>query len=324
MASNKSANKPPKKVSIAGGNHYRIRESVRFNRKTKPKKKNIEKTVKKVVPVPRARALIKVSLQFTWKYKLQLLAVLALYSVGYILLVTGLSSTTDPKVIKESLEQYLGSSALVNNVVTAGIVMISSGSSSSDSAKAYQTILPILGSLAFIWTVRRLMSEKPFRVRDAFYLSMQPLFPFTVIILNIALKLIPMAIGSYLFTLIRASGYASGGVEMFLVAVVWLLLVAWSFYMLVPAVLSMYAVTLPNVYPRQAFKATRQLVRTQRWRVLARMLVGVLLGLLVGSLIVVAAIAWANAIVVPLTLFLGFLGLMLLHVYFYHIYRSIM
>ena len=289
----------------------------------KPTKKPVKK-LRKVVPVAPTRVLIKTSLTFMWKHRKKLAGVLAIYGLLYILLVSGFGGNIDIKSIKLRLDNVFGSGRATNNLISTFIVIIGVGSSSSPTQQLYQTLLPIFGTIAFIWTIRQLFAKRKFRIRDAYYRSMQPFFALIIVELSIVLKLLPFFIGTFIFVAVRSGQLAVSMTETIFFIVVWLAALLLSLFLIVPNVLAVYAVTLPDVDPRQAILASKHMVRGQRIQVLGRALAGLLLGLIVVGLIVLATIAWANVLVGPITLMCTFVGFMAMHVYLYHVYRSML
>ncbi len=310
------------------GRMYRVRSSAnapktKRNASKKPKRPPVNRTFK---PVPKTRMLIKDSLSFAWQHRRVLIGPVIVYGIAHIFLVSGFSGHVDVVGIQKSLEDFIGNHPLGNSAITTAIVAFGASSPGSEnpSGKVYQALLPIVGTLAFIWTVRRLKKSQPVKLREAFYFSMQPFFPLVLVLVSIALRLIPLSIVSYIMAMARTNGFAASTPETILFVLGWLAIVTLTFAWIVPYVLAIYSVTLPEVYPGQAKYAARAMVKGQRINIVGRMVGGVALGLACGALLIFLSIVWLPTLVVPLTLSLQFVGLMLLHVYFFHVYRSLL
>lgn len=273
-------------------------------------------------PLPSLKALLIVSWKFFWIYRRPLLGVTAIYGLLYLVFVTGLSATSSLQETQETVNELFDNS-LIRNVVLAGTIATTSGSG-EESSQLYQTFLPVIGSLAMVWSIRELHANKRFKFRDAYYNGMHPLIPYLLVIFSIILKLLPMIIASYIFAVLQVSGLIASGIEMAVAVTLWVLLSAWSLYMVVPSILALYSVTLPGIPPMKAIKGSKAFVAGRRWRILARLFAAVLIGAIVALAIVLIFVAIMPALAVYVSLILGFLGLLFFHVFAYELYRSML
>ncbi len=273
--------------------------------------------------VPSTRSLIRDTTAFLWLRKTQLLSVLAIYVVVYAIFVSGIGTALDIKEVKQTASDSFGNRAIAE-LVSTGIVATAGSAGETESSAVYQSILPIIGSVAFIWAVRQLHKESKLKTRNAYYLSMQPLVPFLVVLLSAFLRLLPLIVGTYIYGSIQSSGAAATSLEGLLAAAMWIGLSAWSLWLVMPAVMAMYAVTLPGVYPGHALKAGKDLMRSRRWRAAGRLFGGVLLGLSAGFVLLLLLVLFIPIVAVPASVVFGAIGLLAFHAYAFELYRGLL
>src|SRR5690606_28518012 len=118
-----------------------------------------------------------------------------------------------------------------------------------------QMLLLLIASLAIIWALRKTHGDVKVRARDAFYQGMYPLIPFILVLLVIGLQLLPLLLGSSLYSLVTTNGIAVHAIEQ----TAWLLLFGGlsllSLYMLSSSLFALYIVTLPNMTPMKALRS---------------------------------------------------------------------
>ena len=122
----------------------------------------------------------------------------------------GISGGTDVSTLKHSLSQvFTGHFGFLASGLSVFTVLVgSAGNGSSQTAGAYQLFLAIIASLAVIWALRQVLAGASPRIRDAYYRGMYPLIPFILVLLVIGLQLIPLLIGSTLYSLVINNGIA--------------------------------------------------------------------------------------------------------------------
>lgn len=282
-------------------------------------------------PLPSAWALWKTSLSFLWRNKRTIAIFLAVYAVLYIVFVRGLSGGVNLGELKDSLKEDSSTvTGVLSSITLFGVLLSTSNATASESASLYQSILLILGSLAFIWLLRQLSgaNAKAIRVRDSFYQGMRPLVPFLIILLVIALEFLPMSIGGFILNTISANGVAGSGAEVFAVVLVSLLLAILSLYLVSGSIAALYIVTLPNMEPVKALRASHQMLLMHRWSVIRKFLL--LIGFLFISgalifipllLIIPSSAAWISEYIFfacSITAFAIF------HIYMYNLYKSLL
>lgn len=255
-----------------------------------------------------------------WKV---LLFITLVYFALYVLFVRSapeLSVAESRQFVSELMGE--GSSELITTLTTAGAVLATAGQNETGQV-LYGGLFLVVFSLIFIWALRRLFAAKKFRLRDTFYRSQTPLIPFVLLLLLIAVQLIPFGLGGLLYSIVQANNIATSAAELMLFGLIWLGFGLISGWWLSNSLMSLYAVTLPGMYPVAALKATKELVKHRRWFVLRKILFLVaLLGLLfLLVLLFTVAVApsldrwlvdWAIVSAVPIV-----------HTYLYHLYRSL-
>jgi len=246
-----------------------------------------------------------------------------IYGLLYFLLVRA-APQVDLSEYKTTIDELFGDgSQTVKTLSLAGLALASAGTGASQVQLLYGLMLLVIFSLAIIWTLRHLMAKKKFNLRDSFYRSQTPLVPYLTLIAIMSVQLVPMAVGSLIYSIVSAQNIAVTPFETLLFAGLWLGLSLLSAYWLVNSLMASYAVTLPGMYPLSALKATRQLVKGRRWQLLRKILFLPLVLLIlfaIGFLFLVA--------VTPNTAFWFYdlsliLALPIVHIYYYKLYRSL-
>ena len=153
---------------------------------------------------------------------------------------------------------------------------------------------------------------------------MYPLIPFILVILVMGLQLIPLIIGSTLYSTVVNNGIAVYAAEKVVWALLFAMLGLLSLYMLTSSVFALYIVTLPDMTPTKALRSARELVRYRRWTVL-RKLLGMPVMLLLAALIVMLPIITLAAPAARWVFFiLTMCGLAAVHAYVYTLYRELL
>ncbi|HET9097994.1 MAG TPA: hypothetical protein VFN51_00055 [Candidatus Saccharimonadales bacterium] len=323
--------------------------------KTKPKKKTLKKRAPKAVSkgkvidkqenlvrrpasaesITNKQRLVKLpsvyqlSLQVwdvLWTHKKILAGLAAIYGLLNLVLVQGLSTSTDITTLKKEFDHVFtgNAGALVSGLSIFAVLVSSSGNSSSQTAGAYQTILTIITSLAVIWALRQLMMGKQISVKDTFYKGMSPFIPFILVLLVIILQLLPLIIGTSLYALVSSNGIAVGIVEKLAFGIVSLTLASWSVYMLSSSIFAVYIVTLPNMTPKSALKSAKDLVKNRRWSVIRKILALPVILLVVSAIIMIPIILLLTSLAQWFFFILTMFGLIVLHTYIYTLYRDLL
>lgn len=248
--------------------------------------------------------------------------VLLVYAVLNLLLV-GVASAGSLEQSKSTLQQAAHGG--LNNVLV-GFTLFTSliGSNSGNAnAGAYQTMLLLLVSVAFIWTLRQTYADQVVRIRDAFYSGMYPIVPFILVLLVIGLQLVPFAIGSVLYGAL-IGGITAGVFEQIIALAIFLALAAWSLHMLSASILALYVVTLPDMAPMKALKSASRLVRFRRWIVLRKLLFLPLALLVIAAVIVIPFALFVTSLATLAFFVVSVAAIGVLHSYLYVLYRELL
>lgn len=290
-----------------------------------PKTKAVTKSTKPL-RVPSVWKLTKTTALLLWDYKVLFVWIIAIYGLLNVILVQGLASGTDVGSLKGQLNQVFSGhfGALASSLGVLVVLIGSTGNHSSAAAAPYQLILGLIGSLAIIWALRQVVSGQIIRARDAYYRGMFPLVPFVLILLVIGLQLLPLLIGSTIYSTVITGGIAVLAVEKILWTLLFIALALASVYMLSSSLMALYIVTLPDMAPVKALRSARDLVRGRRWTIIRKIVSLPLVLLAVAVVIMVPVILF----VTPLTQFVFFLlstfGLLGFHAYMYVLYREVL
>lgn len=292
------------------------------NKKPTPRKKQAKKEAKKIKDVPSSFSLLGSTLGFFYQHKRKLLGVAAVFLVLYLVMVRS-GSTFDLESTDQLISDELGTNELVNKAVLTGILLGSGGSSESGISSLSAFLLIVLGSLAFIWAIRRLEAGKTFRTRDAYYKGMYPLIPFILVVFLISLQMIPFVVGGFLYATAEVNGLISSLLERAVFVSAWVALGLLSVYWLANSLMGVYAVTLPDIYPLQALRSTKQIVKGRRWSIFLKMAMGAIVLGIVSSLILLLAVMALPAIAVYVYDVLLVLALLFTHIYLFKLYKSL-
>lgn len=200
----------------------------------------------------------------------------------------------------------------------------SSGASSSGTGSALQSVLFVLESLVIIWALRHLLSKQFFTVKDAWYRAMAPLIPFLLVIVWIIIQLLPVAVGGVVLAAVTSSVFTSATWATVTSIIFFGLLLAWSIYMVSASIFALYIVTLPDMQPRQALRAARDLVRFRRLIVIRRVIFMPVFIFVVMGLIMVPLILYASRVVPAVFYILSMLAILFFHSYLYNLYRGLL
>jgi hypothetical protein len=205
-----------------------------------------------------------------------------------------------------------------------GSLLGTAGASSSGTGSALQSMLFVLESLVIIWALRHLLSGQAVSVKLAYYRSMGPLIPFLLVIFVVIIQLLPVSLGGVILAAVATSVFTSATAITIITAIAFALLAAWSIYMVSASVFAVYIVTLPDMTPRPALRAARDLVRFRRWTVIRRVFFLPLFLLLLLGVIIIPLILYAQAIVPIVFFMLSMLSILFIHTYLYTLYRELL
>ncbi|MDB5163853.1 MAG: hypothetical protein JWS12_471 [Candidatus Saccharibacteria bacterium] len=319
MATPKKQTKP-KKVP-APANPRRLKQA-------QYKTLRLSKQIKPLSPkkLPSSLKLFRQSLRLLRQHWKIFGGIILIYGLLYVVLVQGLGSGLNLGELKSSLKNvFTGSfSQLSTGLVLFGALLGSINNTSNASAAVYQAVLILIASLALVWALREVRAGTSLRVRDSFYKGMYPLIPFLLVLMVIGLQLIPLGIGSTVYSLVVNNAIAVTFLEKFLWAALFFALTLLSIYMVTSSVFALYIVTLPDMTPMKALRSARQLVLHRRWVVLRKVLFLPLILLVLSAILIVPLILFVTPLAAWVFFGYSMLGLALIHGYMYTLYRELL
>jgi hypothetical protein len=281
---------------------------------------------KSLIVLPSVWSLTKSSAITLWDYRQLFGGITLIYGLLNLVLVQGLASSGDVNNLKTNLNQLFGGHFGALGSSLSGFTMLasSSGNGSSQTAGAYQLFLALITSLAVIWALRQIFSNSQPRISDAYYRGMYPLIPFLLVLIIIGLQLIPLVLGAGLYSLVISNGIAVHFIEKFLFGLVFVILGAWSIYMLSSSIFGLYVATLPDMTPLKALRSAKQLVQKRRWAVILRLVWLPVVLLAASAIIMLPIIAWLTPLAQWIFFLLTMFGLVVVHTYMYGLYRELL
>ena len=331
------AKKPRKKserqVAVTGhrpkGKSTRpVASAVRPSRAKLGKYKNVglPRSGKRPLRLPNVWRLTQTAALTLWRHKRLFIGITLVYGLLNLVLVQGLSSSTDVSSLKSELSQvFTGHFGSLASSLSIFVVLVgSAGNGSSQTAGAYQLILVVITSLAIIWALRQVLSGVQLRVRDAYYRGMYPMIPFILVLLIIGLQLIPLLVGATLYGIVTTNGIAVYFVEKLVWALVFAVLALLTLYMLSSSLFALYIVTLPDMTPLKALRSAREVVRHRRWTVLRKIICLPIILLVIAALIMLPIIIWLTPLAQWVFFILTMFAVAAIHAYMYTLYRELL
>lgn len=281
--------------------------------------------VKRTVRIISIWQLTKQTSLLLWQHKGVFIGIAIVYGLLNIVLAQGLGGS-DVSNLKSQLSQVFTGNfgAVTSSLVVFASLIGSAGTSSDGTSAAYQLFLTLIASLAIIWALRQANAGISFRIRDAYYRGMYPLVPFVLVLLVVGLQLLPLAIGSSIYSVVMTQGIAVNGLEQTLWALIFAALALVSLYMLASSLFALYIVTLPDMTPMKALRSARELVRSRRWTVIRKVLFLLPSLLLIGAIVMVPFILFLTAAATLVFFLLTTFSLVAVHGYMYSLYRELL
>lgn len=278
------------------------------------------------VRLPSSWSLLRTTFQIlknNWKY-FGLMTLI--YGLLMLVFVRSSSKPVDIVELKDTFNTLLGQSGGAASTVSLFGILVGSSGLSSDIAGTYQLILILVFSLATVFGLRHIFSSSSTKpgVKDSLYQGMTPIIPFILVLLVVGLQLLPLSIGTSLYSTVIASGIAVTALEKVLWLIMLILLCVLTFYMISSSIFALYIVMLPKMTPMKALRSARDLVKHRRWTVMRKLVALPIFLLALVAIIVMPMIAftprYAELIFFTLTLLL----LPLFHTYMYTLYRKLL
>lgn len=293
----------------------------------KYKSLRLQKRIKHPVKLPSVWRLTKKAEVTIWQNKRLFIGLTLTYGLLNLVLVQGFTAgNTNVSSLKDSLNQvFTGHFGMLGSSLGVFATLIgSSGNSTSPTAGAYQLFLALITSLAIIWALRQLLAGSKLRIRDAYYRGMYPLIPFILVLMVVGLQLLPLLIGSAIYSQVINGGIAVYSVEKLVWALLFGLLALLSLYMISSSLFALYIVTLPDMTPLKALRSARELVRHRRWTVLRKILCLPIILLIGAAIIMVPIIIWLTPLAQWAFFLLTMFALVAVHAYMYTLYRELL
>ncbi len=200
----------------------------------------------------------------------------------------------------------------------------------------YLIIILILTWLIIIRFLRFSMAKKEIDFKDIIYSCGGPIISLLVNLSLLCLKLIPLALIIILYSVMVKSVFFESAINSLILNFITLMAVAGNVYWLVPSLLSLVVVTLPNIYPFESIKLAKDLVVGQRFKVILRLIWHILWLITFWMIILLPMITLDNFLSSKISFFnhIPFVSLLMIvmtvlssiwtFVYFYFIYRRLM
>ncbi len=273
--------------------------------------------------VPTARQLLKTVFKTLKTHYRPYLVTTLIFMLVYVAFV-GVGSQIDPVEIKEYLNtNYADNSKFINDTIILSAVFGGGVLELSQIATSYGLFLILIVSLAYLWIARQIWADKQVSVRDAFYKGMYPMVPVLILILLLSIQLLPLTLGNYILITVVSNGLAASVIEKVFIGSGFVSLALLSGWLAVPTVLGLFISTLPNMTPKKAWQAGKELAKGRRLRILSRMFTGGLLMFVVSSLILLIVVAgWTGAAPVVGAIIAACL-LPVANLYLYALYRGL-
>ena len=324
--SGKTTKKPLKKSTAKSNVNQGSR--VRKLTRRQNKKRDAEKYKKeqKLKQLPAAWILLAQSLKHLYRYKKTFLGILLVYAIFYVLFIKGISANFQLGNLRNNLETTLNGklSKLNSGFALFGLLLGTAGTTSSESAGVYQTVLLVLTSLALIWALRATFGGRSVGIKDSFYKSTGTLVPFIAVCFLLIVQFLPALIVSSLYNSVRVNGLLVGPFQSVIAFLILGAGLGWTLYMLSSTLFALYIVTLSDAKPRASVQAAKQLVRFRRGAIIRKVLFLPVVLLLFSVVVLIPLIIFIPIAAEIIFLVFTILVLGVFHSYFYTLYRSLL
>jgi hypothetical protein len=301
----------------------------KFNRKVASRKiPGAPKSFKlsKLRKNPRAEKTTKIiadSFRFLGKNWKTFLIILLVYIGAYFVLAYATPNINLPDLLKEAGEAGSKPGVFDKLKVMTG-ALFTYRENASSFARWAQFFLGIIFSLIFIYAIRNLHKGVKLRARDALYAGTGNLIPFFLNLSLFAIQLIPLTFVAVVYNIGMNRELFINNLEKFTATGFLIGAALLTLWFLPTAIISLYAITLPGVYPLKTMQAVRIMVSRHRLEVVKDLLI-FLLFIFVSYIILLALLVTYLPRFVGLSLDLFFLiALPLIHVMMYKLYLKLL
>jgi hypothetical protein len=287
-----------------------------------PKSFKLEKR-KKLPKVENTTKMIADSFRFLGEHWKTFTIILFFYIASYFVLAYATPNIDLPSLIKEAKEAGSQPGNLDKlKVMTGALFTYRSGA--TDFARWAQFFLAIIFSLVFIYAIRNLHKGVKLRARDALYDGTGSLIPFFLNISLIAIQLIPLTAVAVIYNIGTSRELFVGNIEKFTAGGTLVGAALLTLYFIPTAIVSLYAITLPGVYPMKTMQAVRIMVSQRRLEVVRNLLVFIIFIFLSYILLLLLLVTYLPRFA-NLSLDLFFLiALPLIHIMMYKLYLNLL
>ena len=288
--------------------------------------KNLPKNTKNKAHVMSVWQLTKSSARIIWDNRVVFVGIALIYGILILVLAKGFAGGQNVGDLKKAVSDSLsGNGKEIGASVAVFVSMIgSAGSGTTDTSGAYQLLVTVNTSLAIIWALRQILANKPFIFKEVYYKSMYPLIPFFIILAVVSLQLIPILLGSVLYSLVSSYGIAVSAIESILWILIFISLAALSLYFVCSSLLAVYIVTLPDMTPKKALATAKELVKGRRWLVVRKIISLPIVLFIISAIVMLPIILIAAPLAQLVFYLLTVLSLVAVHTYMYLLYRNLM
>lgn len=287
-----------------------------------PRSFRLEKR-KKLPKVENTTKMIADSFRFLVEHWKTFTIILFFYIASYFVLAYATPNIDLPSLIKEAKEAGSQPGNFDKlKVMTGALFTYRSGA--TDFARWAQFFLAIIFSLVFIYAIRNLHKGVKLRARDALYDGTGSLIPFFLNISLIAIQLIPLTAVAVIYNIGTSRELFVGNIEKFTAGGTLVGAGLLTLYFIPTALVSLYAITLPGVYPMKTMQAVRIMVSQRRLEVVRNLLVFIIFIFLSYILLLLLLVTYLPRFA-NLSLDLFFLiALPLIHVMMYKLYLNLL
>ncbi|MDQ5914004.1 MAG: hypothetical protein QG623_623 [Patescibacteria group bacterium] len=287
-----------------------------------PKSFKLEKRQKRP-KVEKTSKIIADSFRFLGEHWKTFAIIMFFYIASYFVLAYATPNIDLPALIKEAKEAGSQPGNLDKlKVMTGALFTYRSGA--TDFARWAQFFLAIIFSLVFIYAIRNLHKDIKLRARDALYDGTGNLIPFFLNISLVAVQLIPLTAVAVIYNIGTSRELFIGNLEKFTALGTLIGSALLTLYFIPTALISLYAITLPGVYPMKTMQAVRIMVSQRRLEVVRNLLIFILF-IFASYIVVLLLLVTYLPRFANLSLDLFFLvALPLIHVMMYKLYLRLL
>lgn len=291
-------------------------------KKKKYRSFRLQKRIKPEVQfVPSAGQLLRQSFRLYRKNFWVFFFIMFVHALLYYLFIRT-ASGFDLNEVKDTVGSIVGSTTSAEGTF-AILGSLLGNTQQREGSQLPNALILLFISLSTIWVIRRLYSGTAFKIRDAFYQSLSSFVPFILVLFVMTLQALPFTIASYVYVVGRTSNIFITGFEdlsFFLVALFCGIL---SLYWMTPTIISLYAVTLPNMYPLRTIRLSKKIVRFRRLIVFRRIIAFPVLIAIISGVILLAVVRFIPQYSPFFVDAFPIMLLPILHGYYFNLYKSL-